>query len=1144
MVSNLSEMNTRKYHYGAGASKLRKLECSSWLGGLALVLLVVSDLNAAASSGKKIEDAAGLVFFENKIRPVLVDKCYRCHSVQSKKLKAGLMLDHRSRMLKGGDSGASIRPGHADESLLIETIFYQNPDLQMPPKSKLADEVIANFKKWIEMGAPWPEELAPTRLAGKGDSAVIEVEGFDIEKRRSGHWSWQPIKRPERPQVSNPAWPENNIDRFIMAKLDEFDLLPATAAEPSRWLRRVYFDLIGLPPSRLQLEKFIDDKKRHEGSTMAEQAVVDQLLESQHYGERWARHWMDLVRFAETAGHEFDYPIANAWRYRDYLIRAFNQDLPYDQFVTEHLAGDLIEPARRDSLSQQNESILATGFWFLNESVHAPTDVLADESDRMDNQIDVFGKTFLGLTLGCARCHDHKFDAISTADYYALCGMMQSSRRQTAFLDPEGKIRATSIKVRQIYQQVGEALKRVVEVKGMPQKQQAALFAGYLLAAQEVLDQSAEAQIDAEALEKVAKTRGLQAGILKNWAMQIQLADSAGKEHPLNPWFEFNGSSKGKLVAARSKWQKAQKSRDGFKSKAVYLLPGNALQWSSTGEAFRAGFSRESAWTGAVPEQGLLQPGGVFNSGRHGKNLEGVLRSPTFELSHNRIHLRLNGKNVMVRLVIDGFYMNRYSQLLFAGTLIKPKKIDSKGRYQWYTLQGDLDKYRGHRVWLEISDEGSGYVSVAKVVLSDEGLPEKNEGVSPSFLQEGQISGQASLAAAYGQYWIDTVAHLHEGDLDEAGANWINFIWQHQLWSFVGEVTVRIEQGSARLQELDAALPKPHYALAMLEGSPEDESIHIRGSHKRLGAVTPRRNLEALGGQLFPKSASGRLQLARHLTSLENPLLSRVLVNRLWYQLFGRGLVATVDDFGDMGQRPSHPKLLDELALDFVSDGWSIKKALRKMVLSKTYRMSAVANPANSAQHLAEIDPENILLHRAPVRRLQGETIRDAMLVVSGSFDAKLGGPSVPVYLTSFMDGRGRPRKSGPLNGGKRRSLYVEIRRNFLPPFMLTFDMPAPFNTMGRRSVSNVPAQALAMMNDPLVSDLAGRWSRVLQATPELNDKQKVAQMFLGAFARVPSEEESSQALAFLKAESDDPAQAWWDLCHVIFNKKEFIYLN
>ena len=687
----------------------------------------------------------------------------------------------------------------------------------MPPKSKLDDSVIADFKKWVAMGAPWPEEKEPSRSEG---SAVIEVEGFDIEKRRASHWSWQPIKSPPLPTVKNATWSDGAIDRFILAGLDEVSFQPAKEAAPSTWLRRVYFDLIGLPPTPQEIGLFLTEKKKHPDSTTAEKAVVDRLLASQHFGERWARHWMDNARFAETAGHEFDYSIADAWRYRDYLIRAYNEDLPFDQFLTEHLAGDLLEKPRRNPETQTNESILATSFWFLNESLHAPTDVLADESDRMDNQIDVFGKTFMGLTIGCARCHDHKFDAISTADYYALCGMMQSSRRQSAFLDPHGKIAKATAAARQLYRKGDQKVANVFENSNKSKKDSAQLLAEYLMAAQEVIDQSTSSNDDKvfedfesgsyskgwkakgdafgskpvarkfknqqavsgfkgkglvnsfngkdkatgslssgefvirqayirfligggahkgktcmnlnidgatvlsatgknneklephvwdvrsyigktavleivdqatggwghvnvdhiafvdqadessasewvqpELLSKISKEHHLDAGILKNWVIQVRASNASKKAHPLSLWSSAVSAPKRIGQKLRDKINRQVKEMSEFQKQGVSLMPGNqddeSHRWTTTGEAFSDKPTQKLSWTGAVPEQGLLVPAGVLHGGRYGQKLEGVLRSPTFELTHEQIHLRLNGRKVMVRLVIDGFTMNR-----------------------------------------------------------------------------------------------------------------------------------------------------------------------------------------------------------------------------------------------------------------------------------------------------------------------------------------------------------------------------------------------------------------------------------------------------------------------------------------------------
>ena len=345
----------------------------------------------SGAAGMAVED---LEFFEKQIRPVLAEKCYSCHAADAKKLKGGLQLDHREHLMAGGDTGAAIVPGDIEKSLLVESIRYHNEDLQMPPKERLSAEIVKNFETWILAGAPWPEEPVPQR------DGKAKGEGFDLQKRYDEHWSWRPVTRPAVPAVTNASWARTDVDRFILKEVEAAGLQPAAEAERRVWLRRVCFDLIGLPPTPEQLTAFLNDEK--EGSY---ERVVDELLESPHYGEKWARHWMDLVRYADTYGHEFDYPIDHSYRYRDYLIRAFNTDLPYNDLVVEHIAGDLLDDPRRHPTDAFNESIQGTGFWFFHEATHAPTDVLGNEADIMDNQIDVFGKAFLGLTVSCARCH-------------------------------------------------------------------------------------------------------------------------------------------------------------------------------------------------------------------------------------------------------------------------------------------------------------------------------------------------------------------------------------------------------------------------------------------------------------------------------------------------------------------------------------------------------------------------------------------------------------------------------------------------------------------------------------------------------------------------------------------------------------------
>src|SRR5262245_30460136 len=388
------------------------------LAALALCFCLPAKLAAA---DRDTPDAAALEFFEKKVRPVLVEHCFKCHSTQAKKLRGGLHLDSRQGFLTGGDSGPALVPGQPEKSRIVEAVRYGNVDLRMPPRGKLPDTVVADLATWVKMGAPWPQDDTPK---------TTSKSGFDLQKRKREHWAWQPIRPQSPPAVRDKTWAHDPVDRFLLAKLEEKGLSPAPPADRRTLLRRVSFDLVGLPPSPAEVEAFVWDE-----SPNGFEKVVDRLLASPHFGERWGRHWLDLVRYGETRGHEFDPNIPNAHQYRDYVLRAFNDDVPYNQFVTEHIAGDLLEKPRLHPAQGFNESILGTGFWFLGEEVHSPVDIRQDQADRFDNRIDVMTKTFLGLTVACARCHDHKFDAISTRDYYALFGFLASSSYRQARFD-------------------------------------------------------------------------------------------------------------------------------------------------------------------------------------------------------------------------------------------------------------------------------------------------------------------------------------------------------------------------------------------------------------------------------------------------------------------------------------------------------------------------------------------------------------------------------------------------------------------------------------------------------------------------------------------------------------------------------------
>ncbi len=430
---------------------------------------VGSSLSASLPSGAADN---GAEFFEKKIRPILVEQCYECHSAMARKVRGGLRLDSRAGLLQGGDRGAVLTPGDPEKSLLIEAVGYKNTDIQMPKKGKLSDPVVADLTTWVKMGAPWGKDDGPVAVAPAKPA-------FDLQQRKRDHWAWKPIHATEPPAVKNAAWARDAVDRFLLAKLEEKNLSPAPPADKRILLRRLYFDLIGLPPTPEQVEAFVKDE-----SPDAYEKVVDRLLASPQFGERWARHWLDLVRYGESRGHEFDYTIPDAYQYRDYVIRALNADVPYDQFVTEHVAGDLLDRPRLNPADGSDESVLGTGFWFLGEEVHSPVDVSQDQADRFDNRIDVFGKTFLGLTVACARCHDHKFDAIAAKDYYSLFGLLESSNYRLARFDSLDRNRQVGRELADARTRARPVIERALANAARPS---VARMADYLLAAREVI---------------------------------------------------------------------------------------------------------------------------------------------------------------------------------------------------------------------------------------------------------------------------------------------------------------------------------------------------------------------------------------------------------------------------------------------------------------------------------------------------------------------------------------------------------------------------------------------------------------------------------------------------------------------------------
>ncbi len=1253
-------------------------------------------------------------FFESRIRPLLIDKCFECHGPEAKPLEGGLSLSSRKSALVGGDTGPAIEPGIPEESLLIDAINYGDV-YEMPPDTKLPQADIDTLTQWVEMGAPWPAE----------QGNMVEKEKFDIAARRSAHWCWQPVKSPAMPNIKKSTWPRDSIDNFVLSKLESAKLEPADDASKRTLIRRVYFDLIGLPPSPTQIQKFLDDD-----SDGAFAKIVDELLASPRFGERWARHWMDLFRYAETCGHEFDYPIPHAYRYRDYLIRAFNRDVPYDQLIREHIAGDLIEQPRRHETEEFNESLIGTGFWFFGEGHHGPVDVKADEAKRIDNQIDVMSKSFLGLTVSCAKCHDHKFDAISTKDFYALAGFLKSSRRQDAMLDPGRRIEKAHSEFKQLSDEADQAIEQFVSLADQSDAQK---IAEYLTAAilklrndpdwsrpekvvvqgenlrvinndhgtltpQELkpqgerfawqdnkqlwwvdgepgskatlefdLDSVIEPQefelfanftkakdygkanifVDGQAVltdfdfysEELTTTGAISLGthsfengkhelvleitghhekaiprhmlgidfielkptkvlngnsqeeqadfnerhqhldqiLVNNLVKAIKLSRLSTELHPLHLLQELSNGN----LAIDAEWvahlaqqieRKRNQSIQSTKDAVVFESFDHGLpeRWYQTGFAVfdSQGTSTEHL---SVENEWLAEPTAV-HSGRGGKNYKGVIRSPTFTINHDKIFYRIKGGKARIRLIIEGYQLDLYNALLFNGM-----KIDFAGSedYRWIEQSRDLKNHKGRTAHIEILDQSDGFFSIDKIILTNGPAP-----VDPPSKATQQIASQLSeqfensIEAMAKRIAEQVVSSVVQSDSEAISLR--SWIIENDLSAILTPAVEHNASGIAKdLQSISTTdqniscatlaekiktlhreastkndqVPSPFLAIAMDDGPGQNEHVFIRGNHKTLGDIVERRFLEALtDNSMKIERGSGRMQLANRISDPKNPLTPRVIVNRIWHHLLGRGIVASVDNFGVLGQRPTHPKLLDHLAVRFVDNGWSIKKLIREIVLTRTYQLSSVPNLESK-----EADPDNKLFHAANIHRLEGEAIRDSILIISGELDETMYGPSVPIHLTPFMGGRGRPGKSGPLDGNRRRSVYIEVRRNFLSPMMLAFDTPTPFNTLGRRNRSNVPAQALILMNDPFIFDQAQKWAKRL-----IGDGQepidRINTIYLEAFGRPPTSPELKEAQTFLADYASElrveekaiksNIELWRDFCHVMFNVKQFIFID
>ncbi len=1143
-------------------------------------------------------------FFKQRVQPLLERRCYECHSHRAKELQGSLTLDSRSGWMKGGDSGTAIVPGKPDESLLIKAVRRASKDLQMPPGEKLKDDEIAVLVEWVRRGAVDPRESPDSESGG----------GSWTEKlaQRRKHWCWQPVKRPAVPHVKQNDWSNNPIDRFVLARLEAEGLSPARDADAWSLARRLSFVLTGLPP------ELIDSVPRPSGSGPAVEnrplpdgrgtefypreyeQLVDRTLASPQFGEHWARHWMDLVRYSDTHGSEHDPLIPHAWRYRDYVIRALNGDVPYDRFVREHLAGDLLPPRWNPTLGI-NESPIGTGWFRFVEFYPTPIDVKNEEIVVIDAQIDAFSKTFQGLTIACARCHDHKFDAISAHDFAALYGIFASSRTTMHRVnDPVAQLAFD--------QQLVELKRPIRRALAELWREQLTHWPTAILAARDRVHEpdppkrgEKDKAVPPMPPPFAAGTRSLEAESFR-WLTALKAVKSKPAEplHVLTRLVKAPVGQVSNLPVNRLDGQveNLPHEADAIDSKLWTDLANERRAFderrANSAARFRwfAEFTDTDAsglltksgdWfaTDNFPQSGAA---GEFAVSPIGNNVltailprsrsthsisnkhSGTLRSPNFTLDMKFVSVLAGGTNgARVRLVIENFVADG---VLF--TQVMPTLNDP--RLRWITLSV-REAWAGRRAYLEIiprdempypgkhadarilNTDGRSGVAVRAVVFHNQGgAPEVT---SPLPTELWQTEGSwPSLAKKLATLAGDAInAWANERCTDEQ-ARFVDELLRSGVLLNEAPAEQELARLVARYRELEAQIPVATRVGGVADEQGFDERLFPRGNYRRAGVPVPRRYLEVLGKsqseisnlrfEISGSVGSGRRELAAAVVDPRNPLTARVLVNRLWQHVFGVGLAKSVDNFGALGEPPSHPELLDWLAAEFVDSGWSIKHLLRLMLTSRTFQLSSEASPA-----ARERDPNNRWLSHASVRRLEAESLRDSLLFVSGRLDRQQGGLGVPLPLrTGFKDFENP--LAGPLDGNGRRSVYLEARRNYPQSLLIAFDQPKPVLTVGERNATNVPAQSLVLLNDQFVLIQARLLSDRVRSLPTI--ESRLQELWWIAFARPITKLEMTRAIEFLKSQAailgitgDDwqnDASAWNELAHALINTKEFLYLR
>jgi hypothetical protein len=1079
------------------------------------VLLVTGSLRAADKA-----DPGSAAFFENEIRPLLIEHCHRCHG--DGKIKGGLRLTSRAKVLEGGDTGPAAVPGKQADSLLVKALHYRD-DLKMPPKGKLPDAAIAKLTRWVEIGLPWPDATVQPGAAGTK---------FVITDEQRRFWSFQPVKPVQPPDVKDAAWVRSPIDRFVLAKLEAAGLKPAAPADKRTLIRRVTFDLTGLPPTPDEIDAFIKDE-----SPDAYAKVIDRLLASSAYGERWGRHWLDLARYADyrdMRGLGGDSDIGDAWRYRDWVINAFNRDLPYDQFIVHQIAGDRLPPRAPDEINA--DGLVATGLLSLGEWGTGDADKEKMVTDIVNDQIDVVTRSFLALTVSCARCHDHKFDPIPTADYYGLAGIFFSTRivpapgdktagtpmLKTPLIGPAEKARRDQHVTR--LKALSDRLKQTSERHAAEfAKSLLPQTADYLTAAWEYRNLPAQGK---PAITALAAERKLHAFALRQWVealasgeyrtMTTVTRDIGGRAGT----FGFRGPADCPNVVVNPTDTPLSLGTPTIPAKSLTMHPGPkgpvAAVWTSPVAATVRVTGRVAdadpncgdgiGWRIDVRSQqgrrplasGEIGNGGkqAFDQGKTAEQLKSVMVKP--------------GDRLELYVLPRGDYT--------CDTTAVEWEIVADDKQTWNltadVISGGAANPHADRL---------GHADVWMFVDATTAAPGSPVAL-PQALTSAKDAASARRAAEEFAKTFDRV--------DESSPFRVRRPEDESALPAAAH-----DEISALRRERDELAKNPPgpipTALAAVEGGVpggmfpgiQDVPIHVRGSYTRLGERVPRHFPVILnGGKPTPAfDGSGRLELAKWIASPDNPLTARVMVNRVWQWHFGEGFVRTPSNFGKLGTPPSHPELLDWLAGEFVRGGWSLKQLHRQILMSATYRQGGTAEPG-----VLKKDPDNKLFGRFAPRRLDAEEVRDAMLSASGQLDRKPGGPAFADLATP------------------RRTVYLRAVRSDRSNFRALFDAADPEVPTEQRTVSTVAPQALFLMNHPFVTARAKAFAGRLLAENYSDEKDRIARAYRLLYGRDPTDDEVRVGLAFLGrfADSAIPPSAWAEYAQVLLCGNEFVYVD